>query len=159
MRQWFCSENASQKKKSALKHHGPRELSWFLASVFLLATVSQWLIFQGSTQKNLFLFCAFLPFSLPRCHPDSWAPSITDSAILDCLCVCVFLCHSTHCPASNRHFRKQKLNEIKWMTYMNFPSLRFLTFIQRGIINQEGRKQIIFGYHWENQDTYCRCPL
>ena len=36
---------------------------------------------------------------------------------------------------------------------MNFPSLRFLTFIQGGIINQEGMKQIIFGYYWENQDT------
>lgn len=91
------------KRKSAPKHHGPGELSWFLASLLLLATVSQWLIFQGSTQKSLVPSYAFLPFSLPLCHPDSWATSITDSAVLNCSCICVSLCHSTCCPASNRH--------------------------------------------------------
>lgn len=113
---WYDSDSVlrvPQKKKSALKHHGPGEWSWFLASVLLLATV--WVTvtpFKCSTQKNLCLSYAFLLlFSLSQL-------SRLELHFLHRLCcprlVCLRLCVVTqHTARQARVFRKQKLNEIK----------------------------------------------
>lgn len=129
---WYDSDSllrVPQKKKSALKHHGPGEWSWFLASVLLLATVSVTVthLSRLNSEKSLSVlrFPSVLSVSVPSRLLSCFLRRLCCPRLLVCLRLSVSL---NTLPGKQEAFRKQKLNEIKWMTYHELPFSAFPDF-------------------------------